>query len=635
MTSQGKVPASGPRLEQVDGLRAVAALSVVGFHFTTRYEQVFAHTRPLEADFALGYLGVNLFFVISGFVIFMTIEAAKSPQDFAFSRFSRLFPTYWTAVLLTWLLTLAWPIPGNVRGWPEMLANLGMVHEGFGFKSVDGAYWSLEVELFYYLWMLALWSLGGLRRPQLVILSWLGLALVAAAANALRPASVPHALMHYGLLRWIPWFGLGMLAYLAYRRRVSAPFIATALALALGAIACQTGLRDVAVGIGACLAVWLASRGVLPVAGWRPLVFVGAISYPLYLLHEQFGWLLMLRLQRGGMAPWMSIAAALVFCIVAAWSLHAAVEIPAMRRLRGWWKQRAGAVASPAPTAFRRAAMASFAVLFTLAVGSRAVARLQSASRAQPLAAVNDWPQATERACPQDTARERRVLVVLGQSNAASHAEAALARNEIPVIRHGRCRMVTDPLPGTSGRGASLWTELLPRLESEHPGRAEALLPLAIGDTSIGQWVAPGPIREMLDAELAALAAERDRVDFVLWQQGEADMLRGTEAADYLRDLRSLRQLLDKAGVFAPLVVARSTRCFAPGLGAGSVRRVLARHETTLRRERIFVGPDLDSIDDEGRSDGCHFNESGRRKAAALWLQSLATLPPGGGRSGG
>ncbi|MFT3665095.1 acyltransferase family protein [Piscinibacter sp.] len=619
---------AGVRLEQVDGLRALAALSVVGFHFTTRYEQVFAHTRALEAGFDLGYLGVNLFFVISGFVIFMTIEAAKSPQDFAFSRFSRLFPTYWAAVLLTWLLTLLLPIPGNVRALPEVLANFTMVHEGFGFKSVDGAYWSLEIEIVYYLWMLALWSLGWLRRPHLVIVAWLAAALAAAAANAARPATVPHTLMHYALLGWIPWFGLGMVAYLAYRQRASAPFIAAVSALALAAIACRSGPVEVLAGLGAGLAVWLASRGRLRLAGWRPLVFIGAISYPLYLLHEQFGWLFMLQLQQRGIDPWLSIVGALVFCIAAAWTLRVTVEMPAMRWLRAWWRRHA--VVPPSPGVFRRATVASLAALMALAIGSIATTKLRLVGHGEPLAEVNDWPRAPAPGCAPELQRELRILVVLGQSNAASHAEPVAGASEIPVIHEGRCRMVADPLPGTSGRGASLWTALLPRLDAARPGVVDAIMPLAVGDTTIAQWVAPGRLRDMLSAELAALSAQQDRVDFVLWQQGEADMLRGTEAAHYLRDLRALRRLLDEAGVRAPLVVARSTRCFAPGLGAGSVRRVLERHETLLRGERIVLGPDTDGIGGEGRSDGCHFNERGRREAATLWLRTLTTLLRGG-----
>lgn len=618
------------RLEQIDGLRAVAALSVVGFHFTTRYDEVFVHASPIQAGFDLGYLGVNLFFVISGFVIFMTIEAAGSPRDFAFSRFSRLFPTYWAAVILTWLLTLSLPIPGNVRSAGQMLANLTMVHEQFGVPSVDGVYWSLEVELIYYLWMLALASSGWLRRPQPVVLCWLALA--AAAALAVKAGlTVPHALLHHGLLRWIPWFGLGMIAYLVYRGRASLPFAVAGLVLALAAIRLQTGWREVALACCAWLGIWMASRHRLRPAGWKPLVFIGAISYPLYLVHEQVGWLLMLNLQERGVAPWATIGVAVLACVAVAWLLHVLVEMPSMARMRRWWRTRSQPKKEVEPF-HPRAAAVSMAVLLVLVLGPQVVARLPSPPP-EPLASTNDWPADAQQACPDSTQGERRILVILGQSNAASHAAAAAPSKAIPVLHDGRCARVADPLPGTTGTGASLWTEVLPSLNALHPGVVDVAAPFAVGATTIREWVRPGRLRALLEEHLAASRAQGSGVDLVLWQQGEADMLRGTEARDYLRDLRALRSLLDASGVRAPLVVARSTRCFAAGLGAGSIRRVLQRHEAALRQERIVIGPDTDSIGAEGRSDGCHFNDRGRRAAAALWVRALAQVPRMGSAS--
>ena len=64
---------SAPRLAQLDALRGIAALAVVLFHYTTRYDQLFGHAQSPALSFPYGYLGVNLFFMISGFVILMTL----------------------------------------------------------------------------------------------------------------------------------------------------------------------------------------------------------------------------------------------------------------------------------------------------------------------------------------------------------------------------------------------------------------------------------------------------------------------------------------------------------------------------------------------------------------------------------
>jgi peptidoglycan/LPS O-acetylase OafA/YrhL len=88
------------RLVEIDALRGVAALAVVLFHYTTHFTKLFGASPPPTISFSMGHYGVNLFFIISGFVIFMTLEKTLRPMDFVVSRFSRLFPTYWVAIVL-------------------------------------------------------------------------------------------------------------------------------------------------------------------------------------------------------------------------------------------------------------------------------------------------------------------------------------------------------------------------------------------------------------------------------------------------------------------------------------------------------------------------------------------------------
>ena len=219
----------------MDGLRAVAALSVVFFHYTTRFDQVFVHTTPLAFNFPFGYLGVQLFFVISGFVIFLTLDAARSPTDFVVSRFSRLYPTFWVALLASWLALRAADLPGYAPSVSELIANATMVHEFFGIASIDGVYWSLGVELMFYAWMLLFWTTGALKRPVLVVLSAVLTSLVAAVADRILGLHVPHTLEVLMLLEWSPWFALGMLVYMKCRRGLTASQFLALASLAIAA----------------------------------------------------------------------------------------------------------------------------------------------------------------------------------------------------------------------------------------------------------------------------------------------------------------------------------------------------------------------------------------------------------------
>jgi peptidoglycan/LPS O-acetylase OafA/YrhL len=67
---------------------------------------------------------VNLFFIVSGYVIFMTLHRTREPMDFVVSRFSRLFPAYWAAVVLTFLVTTLLGLPGKQVAVAQALVNL-------------------------------------------------------------------------------------------------------------------------------------------------------------------------------------------------------------------------------------------------------------------------------------------------------------------------------------------------------------------------------------------------------------------------------------------------------------------------------------------------------------------------------
>jgi len=639
------------RLEQLDGLRAVAALSVVGFHFTTRYDAALVHAQPLPFGLPFGHLGVALFFVISGFVILMTIDRARSPSDFVFARASRLFPTYWVAVLLTAFMLRAVEMPGYQRSLPDIAVNLTMVQEYVGIASIDGAYWSLGVELMFYAWMLVLWRTGALRRPAVPIAAACAISLVA-GLSAQAGLRWPSALQTLVMIEWAPWFALGMTLYAHYGRRMSGRLALGLAALAVTAIAVRGPLADAVVALGAGLLVHGAARGRLPLLGSRALVALGRVSYPLYLLHQALGWWVIVSLQQAGVGPATSIAIALALAIGAAFVLNRAVEAPAMAALRAWrirrWEARAArrggpGAASPAtdrgsgPRAFaasdegfsvRRADAAWSAGCAFLILALSGGARLADAlsDRApRPHEAIRPVDPALHAPIACQDGGPSTVILVLGQSNAASHA-APLSPAGAPSMRvfaEGRCVIAGDPLPGTTGGGSSLWSAVQEDWTAADPQVRLLWAPLAVGATAIARWTRPDPVHERLVSHLLALQAAGLRVEHVVWQHGESDARDGTEAADYLRGLHALRALLDSHGVSAPMFVARSSFCRTAGTGA--INRALERHEASLSAARIQPGPDTDALrDDADRRDACHFTDAGRRRAARLWVEVLA-----------
>lgn len=329
-------PRSGRRMAEVDALRGIAALAVVLFHFTTRFTELYPDRAPSAFSVPLGHYGVNLFFVISGFVIFMSLDKTVKPMDFVVSRFSRLFPAYWVAIGLTFTICHLLGLPGRLVDAGVALANVFMVHGLLRVPHVDGVYWTLEVELLFYAGMLCLYRLQWLNRVSVVLSGCLLLRLLDYALEQQGGIHLPWMLYRLLILQYLPWFSLGIAAYFVAcrpegRGGLEAAWIVTMATATLWI--CESAWRA-CWGVGIFLVVYLAATGWLVVLRWAPLVWLGVISYPLYLLHENIGWAIQLRLHSLHMPAEMAVIVALLFSLFLAHTMTAWVERPAMRWIR-------------------------------------------------------------------------------------------------------------------------------------------------------------------------------------------------------------------------------------------------------------------------------------------------------------
>ena len=334
-------PASRParRLAELDALRGVAVLMVLAFHYTTRFAQL--HPGAGWGDFAFGAYGVHLFFVISGFVIIMTLERSARPTDFLVARFSRLYPAFWTAVLLTSLvLWLAHRPDRPPLG--RVAANLTMVHELVGVPSVDGVYWTLEVELLFYALALAVFWAGMLPRAPLMIAGWLGLSALFysplwAHIDAIRFTGMAARLL---ILEYAPFFALGILLYRRYSGQARGAPDYAVLAFAALLVVLRWPPAVSAMIAGACAVLWKVGHGGCGFLHFRPLVFLGTISYSLYLVHQKIGHAVLAELARRGWTPLPRVAAATLIAVLLAGAITFLVEQPAMREIRRRYRRR-------------------------------------------------------------------------------------------------------------------------------------------------------------------------------------------------------------------------------------------------------------------------------------------------------
>lgn len=337
------------RLLEIDALRGIAAMAVVLFHLTTRYMELFSFKNPPSFSLAYGHYGVNLFFIISGFVIFMTLEKTARPLDFVVSRFSRLFPVYWVAILITFAITHWLGLPGKLVSFSAAAANMLMLHGLFRVPHVDGVYWTLEVELLFYFGMFFLFRIRGLDRIHGVLMALLAIRLLYFVMKQAFGIELPWILFRLSILAYIPWFAIGISIYLATSRNGQglwkAPARTAAMAIATLLIAESIGLAALALAMAAV--VYFAASGRLTWLRNPVLAWLGAISYPLYLVHENIGWSVQLRLVEMGMPTDLIVLIALVLALGLATLLNRLVEQPAMRWIRSRYRNRQVALNSP------------------------------------------------------------------------------------------------------------------------------------------------------------------------------------------------------------------------------------------------------------------------------------------------
>ena len=187
------------RYRELDAIRGLAACAVVLFHYTVRYFELFPGPAPLVSA-RFGSFGVEVFFGISGFVILMTLERTRTAKAFLVSRLSRLYPAYWVCVAITFAVTQLYPLGTRSVTATQALVNLTMWQEVLHTPHVDGVYWSLQIELIFYVLMLLVLLAGWLRNARSVLMGWLIFSIVCQGVSHGVGRPVPYFLERYLLL---------------------------------------------------------------------------------------------------------------------------------------------------------------------------------------------------------------------------------------------------------------------------------------------------------------------------------------------------------------------------------------------------------------------------------------------------
>jgi len=336
-----------PRFESLDLLRFAAALSVTLYHLGFRgWINEASGYLPfpwLASIFRYGYLGVDAFFVISGFVILMTVQN-HGPREFVASRIVRLYPAYWFCVIAAFVCFYLFDGKTSPQHWLTGVVNMSMLQEFVGVEHVDGVYWTLAIELRFYLLVLLLSLLRRIHRIELFMWAWMVLLVLQDRRFVALPDWLDAALIQ----AWAHYFVAGALFFMV--RRGGWNWSRSLLLLLCLARALQHGywymlLKErltgvpfdmvavavVLVGVFTLFAALSSGRLGSGRLAWASTL--GALTYPLYLVHEIVGHALLFPRLSPKWAE-VQLATVLLVALACAWGIHRWVERPWARWLK-------------------------------------------------------------------------------------------------------------------------------------------------------------------------------------------------------------------------------------------------------------------------------------------------------------
>ena len=280
------------RLYIIDLLRFVAALAVVLYHYTARPSH---NIFPQLAEFTrFGYLGVPLFFMISGFVIFASAEKGSSIK-FLISRATRLFPSFWVGVSFT--LAVVYLTEHQAPSLLQYLANLTMLNDYLGIKNIDGVYWTLQAELKFYFCIFLLLVFGLFPKHKFWLTAWLMLATLYTFTR--EPFFFPWLINP----NYSAFFISGITFFLIYKEgKSSYNFIILAASSALCLYHAHHQAKEF-MALATSADAWIAVaciaifHAIFLLIATRKLTLkqapiyavLGGITYPLYLIHNRAG----------------------------------------------------------------------------------------------------------------------------------------------------------------------------------------------------------------------------------------------------------------------------------------------------------------------------------------------------------
>lgn len=346
---------TGSRLATIDALRGVAALLVAIFHIRGALGENLSNWLPtwIFETLSIGFVGVAIFFVISGFVIALTLSSREVNLSFvgrfALRRSLRLDPPYWFAIAAEILLIyVAMRVfPGQTTAVPpsveKIIAHIFYLQDILGYGNIAAVFWTLCIELQFYLFYAfclavvqtptqpLIDSNGHLSSRAVVVFGLTAITGILCVNKWVTPP-VPGLFISY----W-PYFLAGAMIAWVYASGLKEQYFYGYFSILLLCVLVQPTPYLVAALITSAFLLYVAKRRIFSTAlAFKPLLYLGTISYSLYLFHSIVGWravILVKKLHPDAFSPTLTIVVflgALAASILSADLAFRLIERPSM-----------------------------------------------------------------------------------------------------------------------------------------------------------------------------------------------------------------------------------------------------------------------------------------------------------------
>ncbi len=353
MLNEPKKKQKAERLIELDSLRGIACIGVMLFHYTSYYNNNWKHSQKPLVLFEYGRYGVELFFLISGFVIFMSLQN-KSVKNFAILRFWRLFPAYWIAIVFIFLISQIvilspdFSVHGRISPL-ELLINFTMLPTIFSLRYVDSSHWSLGFELLFYVHVAVIFVISK-SRENLIVSALLLLTSISVFWHSfvryffkIEPwmtvwwnedmSHWQYIVAKLLVLPYINLFLIGVSFYLFYQKE---NLRLAVFGIIFGVISdyfiwgWEHLVAVVFVALLFCSAIFFR----LPFLRNGLLVYLGTISYSLYLIHQNIGFRIIQVTEKLGVNSNIAILTAILSAIALANPLYFFIEKPSYQLVK-------------------------------------------------------------------------------------------------------------------------------------------------------------------------------------------------------------------------------------------------------------------------------------------------------------